>query len=274
MQLSAKGAAFVRAHEGFVPRWYLDPIGVPTIGVGMTWRSAAFRKWWGANKRGIPFAKGATMTRAEADDALRMLMADEYGAAVNSFLGKTVPQHVFDAMCSMTFNCGAGALQWKWAKAAKAGDYRMSAGLLRNTATTASGKRLAGLVRRRKEEAELLLNGSYGGAGGMPDADAMSDGILVRGERGDAVKAMQERLRDLGYYDGAIDGIFGHGTEAAVLAFQEASKLSRDGRAGPKTLAALTGAKKPDATPMPKAQPAPAASGGFWAWLFSFFRGK
>ena len=209
-------------------------------------------------------------------------MADEYGAAVNDFLGKSVPQHVFDAMCSMAFNCGAGALQWKWAKAAKAGDYRMAAGLLRNTATTAAGRRLAGLVRRRKEEAELLLNGNYGGAGGMPDADAMSDGILMRGERGDAVKALQGNLHNRGHYDGAIDGIFGHGTEAAVLAFQEASGLSRDGRAGPKTLAALAAPQKPASaqepksppSPAPVPKPAPSASGGFWSWLFSFFGGK
>jgi lysozyme len=36
MGLSPKDAAFIRRHDGFVARYYLDPVGVPTIGIGFT----------------------------------------------------------------------------------------------------------------------------------------------------------------------------------------------------------------------------------------------
>ncbi|HBR07415.1 MAG TPA: spore cortex-lytic enzyme, partial [Clostridiales bacterium] len=60
-----------------------------------------------------------------------------------------------------------------------------------------------------------------------------------RGSTGNAVKEIQIRLRDWGYYNGSIDGIFGSRTEAAVKAFQKANKLTVDGKAGPATLEAI-----------------------------------
>lgn len=256
MQLSPQGAGFVRVHEGFVPRWYEDPVGVPTIGIGFTWRSAAFREWWKANKPDVAFARGATMTREEADEALRFLVDREYGAAVNRFLGSVaVPQHVFDGMCSPVFNLGPGSLEWKWAAACKARDFDRAASHLRVTGTTARGKRLAGLVARRKEEAELIRSGDY--TVGAAPADAMADGMLIRGERGDAVRELQRDLKGLGLYDGKIDGIFGYGTEEAVMAFQRTQWLKADGYAGPKTLAALRAAETPAPpdVPMPPERP-------------------
>jgi len=161
MKLSAKGAAFIRLHEGFRANWYLDPVKVPTIGIGFTWRSTAFREWWRKHKPLVEFARGVSMTEAEADDALQFLVSREYGLAVNRFLGKAVPQHVFDAMTSAVFNLGPGSLKWTWASAAKRGDYADAARRLRITGTTAKGKRLPGLVRRRAEEAALLEHGRY-----------------------------------------------------------------------------------------------------------------
>ena len=53
---------------------------------------------------------------------LRYLVEREYGKAVDEFLdGKSVPQHVYDAMVSAVFNMGPGSLNWAWAKAIKAG---------------------------------------------------------------------------------------------------------------------------------------------------------
>ncbi len=59
------------------------------------------------------------------------------------------------------------------------------------------------------------------------------------GSRGAEVKAIQQRLTDLGLFSGKIDGIFGPVTEAAVKKFQKQKGLAVDGIAGPKTLAAL-----------------------------------
>lgn len=83
--------------------------------------------------------------------------------------------------------------------------------------------------------------------------------ILRRGDRGDAVKTMQNMLIKCGYSCGkaGADGIFGGGTENAVIAFQKAAKLSVDGLYGPKTRAALEAAYK--AKTAPAAKPATAA---------------
>ena len=59
------------------------------------------------------------------------------------------------------------------------------------------------------------------------------------GARGDDVKKIQQRLKSWGYYSGAVDGIFGSGTLAAVKSFQRKNGLTADGIVGPKTAAAL-----------------------------------
>lgn len=53
--------------------------------------------------------------------------------------------------------------------------------------------------------------------------------------QGPDVIQVQERLRDLGFYRGAIDGIYGPATEAAVKKFQEQKGLKADGIVGPYT---------------------------------------
>ena len=60
-----------------------------------------------------------------------------------------------------------------------------------------------------------------------------------RGSSGDTVTAIQQKLSAWGYYNGAIDGIYGSRTEAAVRYFQQKNGLAVDGKAGPATLAAL-----------------------------------
>ncbi|MDW6020227.1 peptidoglycan-binding protein [Mesorhizobium sp. BAC0120] len=242
MDLSPNGAAFLRLQEGFVDHWYADVAGVGTIGVGFTWRSTSFRDWWAKNRPGESFGPGAKMTRAEADDALTYLCRAEYGKAVNDFLGHAVPQHVFDGMVSPVYNCGADTLADRWATAAKRGDYHAAAMYLETTRITAKGKRIAGLVRRRREEGLLIEKAVYTGVATSSKPatpDPMADGILIRGERGAAVAALIRDLTALGYYHGTQDDVFGYGTEAAVLAFQRAKFLKDDGYAGRKTLALI-----------------------------------
>ncbi len=62
---------------------------------------------------------------------------------------------------------------------------------------------------------------------------------LRPGASGDAVVRLQRRLSEKGFKCGSIDGEFGHGTEAAVIAFQMSESLLPDGVAGPRTLTAL-----------------------------------
>jgi peptidoglycan hydrolase-like protein with peptidoglycan-binding domain len=62
------------------------------------------------------------------------------------------------------------------------------------------------------------------------------------------VAALQQRLTDLGYWLGTPDGRDGPLTRQAVMAFQKAEGLARDGIAGPATLTALETAQRPRAT--------------------------
>ena len=57
---------------------------------------------------------------------------------------------------------------------------------------------------------------------------------------GDDVSALQQRLSDLGFDIGRVDGIFGLRTAGAVREFQRNTGLVPDGTCGPMTYAALT----------------------------------
>lgn len=58
---------------------------------------------------------------------------------------------------------------------------------------------------------------------------------LKEGSSGAEVKQLQERLQKQGFYKGKIDGSFGSGTKAAVIAFQQAKGLVADGVVGAQT---------------------------------------
>ncbi|MEA5570155.1 peptidoglycan-binding protein [Calothrix sp. UHCC 0171] len=64
-------------------------------------------------------------------------------------------------------------------------------------------------------------------------------GILGRGDEGEEVRILQERLRVAGYYYGNATGIFGPITEASVKRFQTAYNLESDGLVGPATIRRL-----------------------------------
>lgn len=59
------------------------------------------------------------------------------------------------------------------------------------------------------------------------------------GSRGNEVTQIQTKLKRWGYYNGAIDGIYGNKTVEAVKYFQRKNGLKVDGIAGPATLRAM-----------------------------------
>ena len=67
---------------------------------------------------------------------------------------------------------------------------------------------------------------------------SLASGISY-GARGDEVKKIQQKLKQWGYYSGAVDGVFGSGTLAAVKSFQRKNGLKADGIVGPATAAAM-----------------------------------
>lgn len=87
-------------------------------------------------------------------------------------------------------------------------------------------------------------------------SSSVSTGLLRPGSRGGSVGSLQQSLKNLGYYKGSIDSIFGGGTTSAVKRFQTSRGLSADGIAGPATFNAITKAANGTAT-APTPTPAP-----------------
>ncbi|MDX1102653.1 glycoside hydrolase family protein [Sinorhizobium medicae] len=233
--MSERGRAFMRAHEGNPLTCYLDPVGIPTIGTGFTMRSAAVRA---AIKRlGITkLVPGKTKITAEQSDAIfAAVLAEEFEPTVVASSPKSRKQHQMDAAVSAIYNLGAGAMQWTWADLWRAGDIKGAAAYLGSHYNTARGKKLPGLVRRRKEEAELFLSGRYAMGGAVKEA---TDKPPKKPDP--VVKEAQSILTERGFNPGAIDGWMGEKTRDAIIAYQKAHPhLETDGILGPATLSQL-----------------------------------
>lgn len=100
---------------------------------------------------------------------------------------------------------------------------------------------------------------------------------LAPGSIGADVRLLQTHLRELGYYNGVVDGNYGASTAAAVAKFQSSEGLTTDGIAGTATKENLkaTIAKKANfatPSPTPKATPPEASVAGIklvrqnWLW--------
>lgn len=68
-----------------------------------------------------------------------------------------------------------------------------------------------------------------------PTSDAQVEETLTAAQN----RTVQTKLKRWGYYSGAVDGIYGAKTKAAVKTFQRKNGLAVDGIVGPKTAAAL-----------------------------------
>ncbi len=234
-QISTQGRAFVRLHEGNPLTCYLDPVGIPTIGTGFTMRSDSVRRELA--KIGITkLVPGKTkITAAQSDVILDAVLAAEYVPAVVAGSPNDRKQHELDAAASVTFNLGVGAMNWTWAELWRKGQIKKAAAHLASNYNTAKGKKLPGLVRRRKEEALLFEKGIYTGVGVTKDVTAAPPVLPDP-----VVKEAQELLTTAGLNPGAIDGWMGEKTKSAVIAYQKAHPhLIADGIIGPATIAQL-----------------------------------
>ena len=72
-----------------------------------------------------------------------------------------------------------------------------------------------------------------------PETAGSAYTLLYSGSKGDAVKALQSALKELGFYSSTVDGSFGSGTRDAVIAFQKMNGLTQSGTADADTQALL-----------------------------------
>lgn len=150
MQITRAGAGFILSHEAIILEAYPDPAtgGDPwTIGGGHTAAAGGLRPQPGMV---IPLHR-----------ALKIFMQDmkKFGGRVEQAIKVPLQQHEYEGFTSFDQNTGkifGGSVDDKWNRGDKA---QAMATLLQYK--NAAGKVMPGLVRRRKEERELILNGVY-----------------------------------------------------------------------------------------------------------------
>lgn len=178
-KLSAIGRENLRTHEGVVPYVYDDKRGAgfrptswaeiqgyPTIGMGRLIQPHEYDRF-------APYLAGRAMPSGELtkliDETIRPREEQ-----LNKLLGKApVTQSMFDALFSFMYNTGAGnrsfrnavaALTQKDVKGRYQPDYTAAVAAIANGPVTSKGQVLAGLVRRRAEEAaRFMADGVPGG---------------------------------------------------------------------------------------------------------------
>lgn len=251
MQTSAQGVAALIHEEGEVLRAYRDPVGIWTIGVGLTAASGVIK----------PRA-GMAISKAESANLLQKALRANYEPSV----ARSMPhskQHEFDAGVGFHFNTGAIA-RASWVKAwrEKAGRAAVVKRLL--MWNKGGGKILPGLARRRAREAEMLFDRKYPVDLPKPDKVITSQGSVYTAAAwalpvilAEKIKA-QDGLKRLGYVDnGNILGVIPVET---VRAFQRDHGLTVDGIIGRATLSTVQRMLDARAKAVP-AVSAPAAAG-------------
>lgn len=118
----------------------------------------------------------------------------------------------------------------------------------------------AGDAATQKKLFEGKSRNSKGKSVSITTAPVCLDYTLASGHTGYAVKALQSRLKELGYYKKAVDGQYGAGTVSAVKAYQKAQKLTQTGKADSRTQRMLF---SPSSVPASTATPAPSSGTGY-----------
>jgi len=103
-------------------------------------------------------------------------------------------------------------------------------------------------VNAYNDDLARVVNGSD--VGFMYKSDLSDKKVEVKyelkyGDKGDAVKKVQTRLKELNYFTGSIGGNYLELTQSAVAAFQSAAKLTANGICDEKTLNAMFAADAP-----------------------------
>lgn len=142
--ITARGLELIKSFEGFSTVIYLDSAGLPTIGYGHLIKT---------NETEL-FKAGITKSKAE-----KLLKADVIIAerAVLRLITAPLNNNQFDALVSFTFNLGSGALQRSTLRAKVNRTEHEQVPLEFLHWVYAGGRKIPGLVRRRKVEAELYL---------------------------------------------------------------------------------------------------------------------
>ena len=138
MKTSEEGKDLIKKFEGVRLKAYKCSAGVPTIGFGNTFYE---------NDVKVQMSDSITLERARS---LFDMLLPKYEKIVLNKVKRVLKQNEFDALVSHTYNTGGSSTLFKLVNA----NLDCSSWWL-NKYTTANGKKLKGLVERRKQEYEL-----------------------------------------------------------------------------------------------------------------------
>lgn len=153
MQLSIRGLNLIKGFEGFVSNPYQDSSGVWTIGYGNT--------YYLDGSRVKP--TDSPLTESQASQLKMAIINKDFATAVNRLLAEEIrsgkiTQNMYDALVSLGYNIGVGALAKSSVIRYLKEDNKSAAAdsfLLWNKA---GGQELAGLTNRRMVERQLFLS--------------------------------------------------------------------------------------------------------------------
>lgn len=149
MNTGKKGLELIKKYEGFYPKPYKDPIGIPTIGYGFTYYLPDRRK---------VTMQDRPLTEHQASCMLQEILKG-YEKDVLRLVKVKLTQNQFDALVSFTFNLGATNLSKSTLLRklnVNPNDPTIAIEFLKWN--KAGGKVFNGLTKRRKEESELYFS--------------------------------------------------------------------------------------------------------------------
>lgn len=220
MRTSDEGIQFLERHEGVVLKAYRDPVGILTIGAGLTKASGV-----------VDPKPGMVISNAEASTLLQRALKANYEPSVRDAMPAATQQE-FDAGVSFHWNTGA-IRKASWVKAWKARNWgETKTRLLRWS--KAKGKVLPGLARRRREEFAVMRYGSYGRPPAPKTLPEFAQ--IVVPYSGTELGRLRDAFGRLKYDPGPNPaGVL----RTAVIKFQRDHDLTVDGKIGPATLSTI-----------------------------------
>lgn len=148
MRAGVKGIELIKKYEGFRSEPYLCPAGVPTIGYGATYYPS-----------GHPVKMTDQPISESFATAMLSSMLERYEQGVERYVQVPINHNQFDALVSFAYNLGLGALKTSTLlKKVNANPNDPDIAYQFRRWTKANGRTLQGLVKRRKEEAELYFS--------------------------------------------------------------------------------------------------------------------
>ena len=145
MRISNEGLELIKKHEGVRREIYLDPIGLPTGGVGHLLKGDEIDR----------FPVGTQLSDEQVDEWLRQDV-QEAEEAVNRLVKVELNQYQFDALVSFVFNVGQGNFERSQLLRLVNNELWDSAAGQFARWIYAGGRVFKGLRIRRNDEAELF----------------------------------------------------------------------------------------------------------------------